>query len=278
MFEVPLAKHNFTRRSALIFATGALATSSFVRPAFSASDGPFEDLLRRYVSPHRDGINRVDYRRWHASEADRATLGAYIKALEGARPSALSRDARFAYWANLYNSVTLKVILDNYPVKSIRDIRSQTSVFDVKGYIGPWRTKLVNIEGKEMSLDDIENVVMRPQFSDPRVHYSINCASLGCPNLPTRPWRAGSLNQDLDHAARAFINHRRGVEVKADGSLKISSIFRWFKEDFGADDQALITHFKRYADETLQAKLSPSVRISEDGYDWKLNQPGAEAS
>lgn len=230
----------------------------------------FDALLKRYVQAGTDGVNRVDYGRWKASAADRAALASYIEALAGMRPSTLQRNAAFAYWANLYNAITLKVILDRYPVASIRDIKSD-GLFDPKAYVGPWRTKRVTVEGKALSLDDIEHDIMRPTFKDPRVHYSVNCASIGCPNLPMAAWRAASLDADLDTAARAFVNHRRGVEVLAGGKLRVSSIYKWFRDDFGPDDAAVIAHLKRYAAPELAAKLATVTAIGEDQYDWSLN-------
>ena len=231
---------------------------------------PFDALLKRYVQPGADGVNRVDYGRWAASAADRAALSAYIDALAAARPSTLQRNAAFAYWANLYNAITLKVILDRYRVASIRDIKSD-GLFDPKAYLGPWRTKRVTVEGKRLSLDDIEHETMRPTFKDPRVHYSVNCASIGCPNLPTAAWRAASLDADLDAAARAFVNHRRGAEVMAGNKLRVSSIYKWFRDDFGADDAAVIAHLKRFAAPELAAKLAQVSAVGEDQYDWSLN-------
>jgi hypothetical protein len=238
--------------------------------AASPMHAPFDTLLKRYVSPSPDGVNRVDYARWKASSADVKALRDYIAALAGQAPSKLPRDEAFAYWANLYNAITLQVILDRYPVKSIRDIKSD-SFFDPKAYIGPWRTKRVRVEGKQLSLDDIEHEVMRPTFKDPRVHYSVNCASLGCPNLPAKAWDAATLDADLDAAARDFVNHKRGAEVLPGNTLRVSSIYKWFRDDFGPDDAAVITHMKRYARPDLTAALDKVSGIAEDQYDWSLN-------
>lgn len=257
----------------------ALVLTALPKRAASAADGDalFAELLRKYVANGRDGINRVDYRRWHADAQDRMALGAYIAMLAGARPSQMARPQALVFWANLYNALTLKVILDHYPVKSIRDIRSQSSLLDLKALIGPWRTQLVSIEGKSLSLDDIEHGIMRPTFADPRVHYAVNCASIGCPNLQPAPWRAASLDGDLDAAARAYVNHPRAVTVKADGSLKISSIYRWFIEDFGGNDAGILRHLRQFANADLAERLAGTPRISEDGYDWTLNAPGTGA-
>jgi Protein of unknown function, DUF547 len=184
----------------------------------------------------------------------------------------MTRNDALAYWGNLYNAVTLKVILDRYPVKSIRDIKSSGGWLDFKSYTGPWREERVTVEGKKLSLDNIEHDVMRPTFKDPRVHYVVNCASYGCPNLMNRAWRAATLQVDLDAAARTFINHPRGVTVLPSGGLKVSSIYKWFAADFGGDDASLVKHFKAFASPELAARLSTAVKVDEDGYDWTLNE------
>ena len=266
------------RRTLLRLALAGLVSAP--SPLLAASDKgkgnrAFDELLTHYLVHGADGINRVDYARWQASTADREKLDGHLIALAARLPSTMARNEAFAYWANLYNAGTLKLVIDRYPVKSIRDIKSDTSVFDVKGYIGPWRTKIATIEGRQVSLDDIEHEIMRPTFKDPRVHYAVNCASIGCPNLAPRAWRPETLDKDLDAAARAFVNHPRGAQVRADGTLRLSSIYKWYKEDFGGTDAGVIDHLRRYAAPNLMAKLAAGVRGLDDEYDWALNQVGA---
>lgn len=234
-------------------------------------DAAYDVLLARYVATGPDGINRVDYARWHKAEGDRKALDVYVSDLSGRRPSAMPRADAFAFWGNLYNAITLKVILDNYPVSSIREIKSRGSWFDPKAYTGPWREQRVAVEGKPLSLDNIEHDIMRPTFKDPRVHYVVNCASYGCPNLMPRAWRAATLETDLEAAARAFVNHARGVTVLPSGGLKVSSIYKWFIADFGGNDASLVAHFKMYAGPELAGRLTTTTRIESDAYDWSLN-------
>ena len=182
-----------------------------------------------------------------------------------------SRARAFATWINLYNAVTLQVVLERYPIASIRDIRSEGTGLDPRALIGPWRTKRVTVEGRRLSLDDIENTILRPTFHDSRVHYAINCASIGCPNLMPRAWRAETLEADLDAAARAYVNHPRGVSVNANGSLRASSIYRWFRADFGGSDANVIAHLRRYGSPELAQGLAGATRIAGHGYDWALN-------
>lgn len=238
-----------------------------------AQSTDFDGLLARYVSIGSDGVNRVDYRRWKNTGPDVAALDAFIAAQQREKPSGLKAPQQLAFWANLYNAITLKVILERYPVASIRDIKSEGVWLDPKAFLGPWVTKRVTVEGRKLSLDDIEHAIMRPTFKDPRVHYAVNCASIGCPNLKPKAWRAETLEADLDAAARAFINHPRAVSIGNDGAVTVSSIYKWFKEDFGGTDAGVIAHLKTYAEPALAKRLAKATDIAADRYDWGLNEP-----
>lgn len=248
----------------------ALSLPALMPLAARADDASLDALLARYVSLPADGVSRVAYARWKANAADMAALAAWIEAAAQRRPSAMPRNEAYAFWANLYNALTLRVVLERYPVRSIRDIRSTGVPFDPRQFIGPWRTRLVSIEGRAMSLDDIEHGTMRPTFRDPRVHYAVNCASIGCPNLRPRAFRAASLEAELDEAARDFVNHPRGVTVAADGRATTSSIYSWFREDFGNSDAGVLEHLRRYAAPPLAARLA-QASIAGHAYDWALN-------
>lgn len=248
----------------------ALAAS----PALAAEPG-LDALLGRYTTTPPDGVARVNYARWKASAADMAALDAWITEAATRRPSAMPRNEAYAFWANLYNALTLKVVLERYPVRSIKDIRSTGVGLDPRQFAGPWRTRLITIEGQRMSLDDIEHGTMRPTFRDPRVHYAVNCASIGCPNLPVRAWRAASLEADLDAAARVFVNHPRAAMVLASGGLRVSSIYKWFREDFGGNDAGVIAHLRSHAAPALAASLQNMTRVTDDAYDWALNDSSA---
>jgi Protein of unknown function, DUF547 len=246
-----------------------LAGAMGMAHAAEPDPAPFDALLDRYASEAPDGVNRVDYASWKASAADREALDAYIRSIEATRISALARDEQFATWANLYNAATLRVVLQRYPVRSIRDIRSEGAGLTPKALFGPWQTKVVTVEGRRLSLDDIEHTIMRPTFRDPRVHYAVNCASIGCPNLMPRAFRAATLEADLDAAARAYINHPRSVSVTERG-LRLSSIYDWYAMDFGTHAQ-LRAHLARYAAPDLAARIRATERIAGYGYDWSLN-------
>lgn len=251
-----------------------LAATVLAHPVLAA-EPTLDALLARYVSLPPDGVARVDYARWKANGADLAALDAWILDAATRRPSAMARNEAYAFWANLYNALTLKVVLDRYPVASIKDIRSTGVGLDPRQFFGPWRTRLVTIEGQRMSLDDIEHGTMRPTFRDARVHYAVNCASIGCPNILPRAWRAETLESELDAAARAFVNHPRAAAVLPDGRLRVSSIYKWFREDFGGDDAGVIAHLRRYAAPPLANALQNVTLLGEDSYDWSLNDISA---
>ncbi|WP_416897592.1 MAG: DUF547 domain-containing protein [Minwuia sp.] len=221
-------------------------------------------FLNRHLSIGGDGIARIGYGAVDA--ASRRSLDAYVEALTHVDPVGLARAAAMTYWINLYNALTVKVVLDHYPVTSIRDIDISPGLFAN----GPWGAKLVRIGGEELSLDDIEHRILRPIWRDPRVHYAVNCASIGCPNLQAEPFTAGRLDAQLDAAARDFINHPRGADFTDDG-LTVSSIYEWFADDFGGADEAVIAHLKLYAAPALAARLEGVTRIDDDSYDWRLN-------
>jgi hypothetical protein len=103
------------------------------------------------------------------------------------------------------------------------------------------------------------------------VHYAVNCASIGCPNIWPRAWRAATLERELDAAAAAFVNHPRGVTVLPDGRLRVSSIYGWFREDFGGSEAGVVAHLRHYAAPALAARLGEGTAIAEDAYDWALN-------
>lgn len=246
-----------------------VTTASFASAEDTATYGK---LLEKYVSASSSGIHLVDYASWKKNDADKAALSAYLDSLKEQKPSAMTKDEAHVFWINLYNAETLKIVIDNYPVDSIRDIKSEgTSLLDFKAFFGPWRTKVATVEGKHYSLDDIEHKTIRPTFKDARSHYALNCASIGCPNLKLTPWSAATLEADLEAAASDFVNHPRGVTVSPDGKLNVSSIYVWFEEDFGSSDQAVIGHLQKYAKPDLATRLDGKTKIASDSYDWALN-------
>ena len=189
----------------LLFAPRAMAAGieNFVQKPFTEGSARTVDhsawdrLLKTYIVVGPDGLNRVAYAKFKASGG--AELKAYLQLLEAADPGALGREEAFAYWANLYNAKTIDIVLTAYPVASIKDINLGGGLLAaVTG--GPWKAKTLKVKGVDLSLDDIEHGFLRPVFKDPRVHYSVNCASVGCPNLGTEAFTGAKLNGQLDAA------------------------------------------------------------------------------
>ena len=226
---------------------------------------PLADFLGHYLDVGSDGINRMRY--GAVTRADRAALGAYLEALQRVEVNTLSRNEQFAFWANLYNAQTLAVVVDAYPVETIRAIRP--SLFA----IGPWKKPYLKVAGEALSLDDIEHGILRPGWKDPRVHYAVNCASLGCPNLWPEPFSGADLEPRLDAAAHAYVNHPRGIRIEA-GKIVASKIYSWFQEDFGNSETGVLAHVAAYAEAGLARALARFKEIHGYEYDWALNDAG----
>ncbi|MBU2581668.1 MAG: DUF547 domain-containing protein [Alphaproteobacteria bacterium] len=238
----------------------------------SVDHSSWDRLLKSYVKPGGDGLNRVDYRAFKRS--GHRALKDYVTKLQAVDPARLDRREQFAYFANLYNAKTIDIVLDKYPVNSIKDISLGGGLFATFTG-GPWKAKVMRVNGMELSLDDIEHEILRPVFKDPRVHYAVNCASIGCPNLATDAFTGANLDGLLDAGARAYINHPRGVTVSG-GSVRVSSIYNWFKADFGGSDSGVLKHLRKYASPQLAKALAKKSAIDSHDYDWRLNdQPGS---
>lgn len=222
----------------------------------------WNSLVERFVSESKDGINRVDYSDFKST--DRQQLQSYISALSKTPISQYRRNEQLAFWINLYNAVTVKVVLDNYPVLSIRDIKSGFFTF------GPWDKDLVKVEDVILTLNDIEHRILRPIWRDARIHYAVNCASIGCPNLQSIAFTSSNAESLLDKAAVDYINHPRAVRLQ-NGKLRVSSIFNWYKADFGDMDVRVIDHIRQYAKPSLISQLAGIKKIDGDDYDWSIN-------
>ncbi|MDJ0926377.1 MAG: DUF547 domain-containing protein [Gammaproteobacteria bacterium] len=227
---------------------------------------PWQAFLDKYLdSNHESGINRVAYA--DVSDADRSELQAYLQALTSIDPRELNRDEQLAYWINLYNAATVEVILEHYPVKSIRKIYG-----GLLG-LGPWNREILVIADQDLSLNDVEHRILRPIWQDPRIHYSVNCASIGCPNLLAQAYTADQADSQMTAAARAYVNHPRGAMFDDRDRLQVSSIYDWYQVDFGANEQELLEHLASYAEPELAARLRAYDGRLRYDYDWNLNEP-----
>jgi hypothetical protein len=223
----------------------------------------WDQLLKAHLHAGNDGLNRVDYAGLKANGL--GNLKKYLKDLQGVDPAKLSRDEQFAFWTNLYNAKTVEIVANHYPVKSIRDIRLSASV-----YPGPWRDKVMSVAGASLSLDDIENAILRPIWRDPRIHYVVNCAAVGCPNLASRAYTGSTLEGMLEKAARAYINSPRGVSFNGSQGV-FSSLYDWYGSDFGGSSSRILAHIRKYAGPVLADRIAGMTQIADYEYEWALN-------
>ena len=251
-----------------------------------ASAAPKAELWTFWQEHQPDATTRVDHTAWtrflqrylvtdadptrlrygDVDPADKAALADYVSALQKIPVRQLNRSEQQAYWINLYNAATVQLVLERWPVKSITKIRPSLFSF------GPWGMPLLSVEGHSLTLNDIEHRILRPLWQDPRIHYAVNCASIGCPSLAPEAYTADNLEALLDAGARAYVNSPRGVTID-EGELIVSSIYEWFAEDFGETDAAVIAHLRRYAEPALAEQLSTLSEIDDDKYDWSINAP-----
>lgn len=256
----------------LLMAAPASSDAETLRERFSASDPAsglridhalWQRLLKEYVVVGEDGLARVDYARFKSK--GKRDLERYLEALQKVDVTRLGRPGQFAFWVNLYNARTVDIILDHYPVDSIRGIRLSGFLFP-----GPWREKVVTVSGERLSLNDIEHEILRPIWKDPRIHYAVNCASVGCPNLMRQAFTAENVEALLEKGARDYINSPRGVRV-TDAGVRVSKIYSWYDEDFGGSETGVLDHIRRYANTDVAARLAAVTRIAGYDYDWSLN-------
>ena len=189
---------------------------------------------------------------------DKQQLSAYINQLSHLDPRKYNRNVQFAYWVNLYNALTVQLIIDHYPVTSITKLGGFFS-------FGPWDQPVVTINNKSLSLNDIEHRILRPIWRDPRIHYAVNCASLSCPDLLSQVFDSHQLNNQLNAAASRFINSNKGVRATSKQTT-LSSIYDWYGDDFG-DQQALFQHINHYRHH--KKITSNNIKFN---YNWLLNR------
>ena len=216
---------------------------------------PWNELTGRYVVDDR----WVDFAAWHANDADRAALDTYIEALATVDVGDFEPAATMAYWLNLYNALTVDLVLENHPVQSIQDLDD------------PGGRPIVTIGEKTLSLDDIENRILRIQFRDPRLHFALNCGAAGCPPLAAFAFDADALDAQLEEITARAIRDAEWVDADSSGVV-VSKIFEWYAEDFGGEEgvRDFIANYLGTAPDSLGA-------LDYSDYDWGLNAPPADS-
>ena len=225
----------------------------------------WQALLSRYVLLSDDGIHRVAYGEF--DETAKAKLREYLDAMSRIAPTQLNRDEQLAYWINLYNAQTIQVVLDHPRKKSILSMGPFFS-------LGPWDEPYLTIENKPVTLNDIEHRILRPIWQDHRLHYVLNCASIGCPNLSQTAYRATSIAQQMADAQIAFLQHPRAISFTDRGELQLTSLFDWYLADFAPDVFGLLAYLAVQRPD-LAADLAAMAGNADAKinyvYDWDLN-------
>jgi hypothetical protein len=241
----------------------ALLLSGFITSTTLAAAGGsvvdnaiYAELLAKHVQ--NGGVNYAGFK------ADEARLDQYLKVLDQVDPERLDREEQFAFFINAYNAWTIKLILSGYPgVKSIKDLGSLLQ--------SPWKKEFVRIHGGLFTLDHIEHDILRPRFKDARVHFAVNCASKSCPPLLGEPYRGDVLEAQLTRVTADFLNQPANTRLEGD-QLWVSSIFKWFAEDF---DKDVVGFYLKYARGDLKQKLEAGrgrIAVKYMDYDWSLNE------
>ncbi|MEP2735935.1 MAG: DUF547 domain-containing protein [Erythrobacter sp.] len=254
--------------TALLAACGASGAGSLEEESFTTNSNStasidhsqWDALLQEYVKEEASGVNLVDYKRMKGEAED--ALKTYLNAMQAIAIEDFGADEQFAFWVNLYNAATVAIILENLPLDSIRDIGLFGS--------GPWKDDAVTVGGRVLSLDNIEHDILRPEWQDVRIHYAVNCASIGCPNLAARAYTGAKLEAMLEEAASAYVNHPRGFGGKP-GSIIASNIYEWYQDDWGSV-QAVLDHAREYAIGPAAVLLEDAESVAGYDYDWSLNK------
>lgn len=223
----------------------------------TVSHAIWDKLLKSHVN--KDGF--VDYKGFIR---DSTKFNEYLGILSAANPKAdnWSRDEQMAFWINAYNAFTVKLIIDNYPVSSIKDIKKGIAFVN-----SVWDIQFIKIGGDTYDLNNIEHKILRSKFKDARIHAAINCASYSCPVLRDEAYTAEKLDKQLTDAIRKFVNDPSRNKVSAK-KAEISEIFKWFRKDFTRDAGSIRGFLNKYADK----KLDANGKISHLEYNWNLNE------
>jgi len=243
--------------------------------AFDHSHGLFAKALAGHVQWQEDGHNSlVNYAALQVAPVDLDRYLEALSAVEAVEFESWPSEEQLAFLINAYNAFTLKLIVDHYPLDSIRDIGNV--------WQSPWKRRFFSLLGEPMHLDQIEHEIIREpgRYDEPRIHFAVNCASIGCPALRPEPFTAAALEAQLEDSTRRFLGDASRNRYR-EGSLEVSSIFKWYREDFergwrGAGDLkgflALYAGALDLNEDVRQQLAGGTVKIHFLDYDWNLNR------
>lgn len=230
-------------------------------PKVNSSQPPSHKIWNDLLQKHVDDDGFVDYKGFIN---DKKTFESYLNLLSKNAPSEKwSKNDEMAYWINAYNAFTIKLIIDHYPVKSIKDIGSSIQIPFVNT---PWQHKFFSIGGEKMKLDEIEHQILRKKFDDPRIHFALVCASYSCPRLLNKAYTGAELDEQLNMQAKHFLANKKKNKITAN-NLTLSKYFTWYKGDF-TKNSTLIEYLNKYA----SVKINDDAKISYMDYNWSLNE------
>nr|WP_293837481.1 DUF547 domain-containing protein [uncultured Arsenicibacter sp.] len=231
---------------------------AFTEPTAAVDHSAYDRLLKKYVN--EKGL--VNYKGF---KSDEKVFNDYLAMLSKNPPAASwSKNEQMAYWINAYNAYTIRLILDHYPLKSIKDIGSKIKIPFVTT---PWAAKFFTIGGDKMSLDNIEHGTLRKKYNDPRIHFALVCASISCPRLRNEAYMADKLDAQMDDQGRDFLNNPSKNKIGKD-EAQLSNYFNWYKGDWNKNGQSVVKWVNKYSD----TKISDKTAITYLDYNWNLNE------
>tara|TARA_R110002020_G_scaffold113688_1_gene261558 strand:+ start:48688 stop:49434 length:747 start_codon:yes stop_codon:yes gene_type:complete len=221
--------------------------STLSAPQKGMDHGAWDKLLKKHVAAN----GKVDYKGF---VKDKKLLDAYLEHL-GKNPASEygTKDGRLAYYINLYNAATVKLIVDHYPVKSIKDIKN------------PWGREFVKVGNRTISLGELEHGILR-KMEEPRIHFAINCASTSCPDLLNEAFVSAKMGQQLEKATKRFVNDSTKNKITA-GSYELSALFKWYKKDFTTQGS-----LREFINLYGEHPITKEQKCSYLPYDWSLNE------
>ncbi len=252
---------NLMRTSLITIGLLGILLSSCKVSDYSSDARPVEHLIwDSLLQEHVTEEGLVDYQGFLR---DSARLNEYLTLLSNHHPNEQhwSRNERLAYWINAYNAFTVDLILEHYPLESIKDIKNGIPFINTV-----WDIKFIEIEERTYDLNNIEHGIIRPKFEEPRIHFAVNCASISCPKLQDFAFTAKQLDQQLNQAAREFLADDSKNKISR-GQVALSKIFSWYGGDFKTEGQSLIEYINQYS----PVEVDEDAEVDYMDYNWALN-------
>lgn len=248
-----------------LLAFSALLLGALQSQAFDHTHASWDAMLKKYVT-ETGPASTVNYKGW---KSDTGSLDQYLASLSAvtkAQYDSWTEDQKMAFLINAYNAFTVKLILNHYPVKSIKKIGGVFS--------SPWKQKFFKLLGEDKHLDNIEHDILRKDFKEARIHFGVVCASIGCPKLQNEAFVPQKLREQLEAGAKEFLaDTSRNKWTKESNKLEISNIFKWFKEDFIKETGSVAAWVAPRMGKTPdEVEMIKKAKVGHLDYDWNINE------